>query len=191
MEQRKNPKLLLALSICLTCCKTLCSGSLCPVEREGGMCLCVFIDHEYLFCAGFRYSLSSEDPQSSSQTWHLFSHVEDLCACKVCFRSHFVYTSPRVFSRGSSVITVLLVFFRGYDVFCPWSWQQSWLLEQCAGWTCRLVRHSVVAGGEMWVRQGSCLACSYGRTSKSRRCDFASKVVWKTATTQSVHAFLA
>lgn len=72
------------------------------------MCLCVFIDHEYLFCAGFRYSLSSEDPQSSSQTWHLFSHVEDLCACKVCFRSHFVYTSPRIFSRGSSMITILL-----------------------------------------------------------------------------------
>lgn len=52
------------------------------MERGGGMCLCVFIDHKYLFCAGFRYSLSSEDPQSSSQTWHLFSHVEDLCACK-------------------------------------------------------------------------------------------------------------
>lgn len=85
----KKTKLLLALSICLTCCKTLCSGSLC--SGRGGMCLCLFIDHKYLFCAGFRYSLSSEDPQSSFQTWHLFSHVEDLCACKVCCRSQLSF----------------------------------------------------------------------------------------------------
>lgn len=29
----------------------------------------------------------------------------------------------------------------------------------------------------MWVRQGLCLACSYGRASKSCSCDFALKVV--------------
>lgn len=83
----KKPQLLLALSVCLTCCKTLCSGSFCSVEEGEGMCLCIFIDHKYLFCAGFRYSHLKILRVLLSLTWHLSSHTEDLCACKFCCKS--------------------------------------------------------------------------------------------------------
>lgn len=68
MQSREKNKLLFALSIRLTYCKTLCSGSLCSVERRGGMWLSVFIDQKCLFCVGFIYHGSSEDSQSSSKT---------------------------------------------------------------------------------------------------------------------------
>lgn len=51
------------------------------------MCLCVFIDDKYLFYAVFICCLSSEDPQSSSQTRCQFSHIENLYACEISCRS--------------------------------------------------------------------------------------------------------
>lgn len=65
--------------------------------------------------------------------------------------------------------------------FVPGLGQQGWLAEERAGCTCRgqLVRWSIAAGSEMWVKQRLCLACSYGRASKSHNYDFAFKVVLK------------
>lgn len=99
MEQRRKPQFLLALSVCLTCCKTLCSGSFCSVEEGEGMCLCILIDHKYLFCAGFRYSHLKILRVLLSLTWHLFSHTEDLCACKFCCKSQHFLTLSLVTSR--------------------------------------------------------------------------------------------
>lgn len=86
-SREKTPQFLLALSVCLTCCKTLCSGSSCSVEEGEGMCLCIFMDHKYLFCAGFRYSHLKILRVLLRLTWHLFSHTEDLCVCKFCCKN--------------------------------------------------------------------------------------------------------
>lgn len=95
----EKTQFLLALSVCLTCCKTLCSGSFCSVEEGEGMCLCIFIDHKYLFCAGLRYSHLNILRVLLRLTWHLFSHTEDLCACKFCSKSQHSLALSLVTSR--------------------------------------------------------------------------------------------
>lgn len=49
MQSREKNKLLFALSIRLTCCKTLCSGSLYSMERRN-VAVCIYRPEMFVLC---------------------------------------------------------------------------------------------------------------------------------------------